>query len=215
MTQTSAPPLSTLLRDGTATAHQAAESSPFLLALAHGRVTRAGVVGLLQRLLPVYDELEQVGVSWAGDPEIGPLLVPGLERTPSLRADLDALGALPSTSSAASLEYATRVRAAGSTSAPAYLAHHYTRYLGDLSGGQVVGNALRTSLGLDLAFFRFPALRGPVVKREYRAHLDALAWDPVRQERAVAESALAFRFNQDLAAELVAEIVPAGEQVSV
>lgn len=215
MTPNPASPLSTLLRDGTAAAHQAAENSPFLLALAHGRVTRAGVVGLLQRLLPVYDELEQVGASWAADPEVGPLLVPGLERTASLRADLDALGALPSTSSPAALEYAARVRTAGSTSAPAYLAHHYTRYLGDLSGGQMVGHALRPSLGLDLSFFCFPALRGPVVKRAYRAHLDGLGWDAVRQKQAVAESALAFRFNQDLAAELVAEIVPSDEQVPV
>lgn len=215
MTSLTAPPLSALLRDGTATAHQAAESSPFLLALAQGRVTKAGVVGLLQRLIPVYDELEQVGAGWAADPDVGPLLVPGLERGPSLRADLAALGALPSTSSPAALEYAARIRRAGASSAPAYVAHHYTRYLGDLSGGQVVGHALRTSLGLDLSFFRFPGLRGPAVKRAYRAHLDALAWDGAWQEQAVAESALAFRFNQDLAAELVGEIVATTVQESV
>lgn len=208
MTHLSAPPLSTLLRERTAAVHQAAESSPFFVALAQGRVTPAGVVGLLQRLLPVYDELEQVGTTWATDPEVGPLLVPGLARAPSLRAELAALGALPSTSSPAAWEYAHRVRSAGGSSAPAYVAHHYTRYLGDLSGGQVVGQALRASLGLDLSFFRFPALRGPVVKREYRAHLDTLAWDAAQQEEAVDEASLAFRLNQDLAAELAGEQVP-------
>jgi heme oxygenase len=206
MTQTSAPPLSVLLRERTAAAHAAAEHSPFLLALAQGRVTPAGVVGLLQRLLPVYDELEQVGLLWAADPDVGPLLVPGLERAPSLRADLASLGALPSTSSSAAWDYAQRIRTAGARSAAAYVAHHYTRYLGDLSGGQVVGQALRNTLGVDLSFFRFPRLRGPVVKREYRAHLDSRTWDATRQEEAVLEASLAFRFNQDLAAELDGEI---------
>jgi len=202
---TATQPLSTLLREGTAAAHHDAEHSPFLLALAQGRTTRAGVVGLLQRLLPVYEELEALVASWTGDPDVGPLLVPGLERAPSLRADLAELGALPSTSSPAAWAYAERIRATGG-SAPAYLAHHYTRYLGDLSGGQVVGQAVRRSLGLDLSFFRFPELRGPVVKRDYRAQLDTIAWSAEQQEEAVAESALAFRLNQDLAAELIAEV---------
>lgn len=131
--------------------------------------------------------------------------MPGLERGQRLRADLARLGADDPTASPAATAYATRVRERGDC-APAYVAHHYTRYLGDLSGGQVVGSALRASLGLELAFFDFPDLRGPVVKRAYRSTLDALDWSPAEQEQAVAEAGVAFACNEALAAELEHEV---------
>jgi heme oxygenase (biliverdin-producing, ferredoxin) len=198
-------PFSALLRERTASAHTSAENAPFLLALAQGRVTREGVVGVLQRLLPLYVALEDVAVGWAGDPDVGPLLVPGLERAGRLRADLEALGAPLEVASPAADAYAARVREVG-TSAPAYVGHHYTRYLGDLSGGQVIGAALARSHGLVLSFFSFD-LRGPAVKRDYRAHLDALPWTAEQQEAAVAEADVAFRCNEALAAELTAEVL--------
>lgn len=205
MTMT-APPfdLSALLRTRTATAHDQAEHAPFLLALAQGRATRAGLVGLLQRLLPVYDALETTAERFRDDRDVEPLLVPGLERADRLRADLDALGAVAMTTSAASTAYAARVRAAAED-APRYVGHHYTRYLGDLSGGQVVGRAVEQSLGLRLAFFSFD-LRGPAVKRDYRAHLDSIAWSPEEAERATDEAGVAFRLNTALAAELEGEV---------
>jgi heme oxygenase len=199
-------PFSQLLRDRTAAVHAEAENAPFLLALAHGRVTRAGVIGLLQRLLPVYDALEELGARWREDPTIGPLLVPGLERADRIRGDLARLGAERGVSSVAARDYAARVVLAGATSAPAYVAHPYTRYLGDLSGGQIISAALRRELGLDLAFFAFPDLRGPAVKRGYREHLDALPWSTAEQDAAVAETGVAFVHNQALAAELEAEV---------
>lgn len=206
---TVAPPLpfSTALRERTAAVHAAAESAPFLLALSEGRVTTAGLVGLLQRLVPVYDALEDQAARWAADPQIAPLLVPGLERAPRLRQDLALLGAAPTTTSPAADAYADRIRAAGATSAPAYLAHHYTRYLGDLSGGQIIAAALRRSHDLELSFLAFPGLRGPAVKKAYRAHLDGLGWSAAQQDEAVAEADVAFRFNQLLAAELEDEVV--------
>ena len=203
---TMALPFSQLLRERTATVHAEAESAPFLLALAHGRVTRAGVVGLLQRLLPVYDALEGLAPRWRDEPTVAPLLVPGLARAARLRHDLAALGAEPAAGSPAARDYAARIVLAGSASAPAFVAHHYTRYLGDLSGGQVIAAALRRELGLELAFLAFPDLRGPAVKRGYREHLDALPWSQEQQEAAVAEAAAAFAHNRALAAELEGEV---------
>jgi heme oxygenase len=199
-------PFSQLLRERTAAVHAEAENASFLLALARGRVTRDGVVGLLQRLLPVYEALEGLGARWRDDPAVGPLLVPGLERTERLRSDLARLGAEPGVRSAAARDYASRVVLAGATSAPAYVAHHYTRYLGDLSGGQIISAALRRELCLDLAFFAFPDLRGPTVKRRYREHLDGLPWSTDEQDAAIAEAGVAFARNQALAAELEDEV---------
>ena len=200
-------PFSRLLRDRTATAHAEAESTPFFLALAHGRVTRDGVIGLLQRLVPVYDALEDVAGRWRDDPAVAPLLVPGLERSGPLREDLDALGAVAPTTSRAAREYAARIVLTASTSPQAFVGHHYTRYLGDLSGGRVISAALRRELGLDLAFFSFPTLRGPAVKKAYRQHLDALPWSAAEQDAAIAEAGVAFAHNTALAAELEAGAV--------
>lgn len=208
MTIAPAPPFSTALRDRTAAVHAAAESAPFLLALSEGRVSRSGVVGLLQRLVPVYEALESVAAQWICDPQIAPLLVPGLERAARLRQDLALLGVAPGAPSPAADRYARRIREVGAASAPAYLAHHYTRYLGDLSGGQIIGAALRRSQDLELSFLAFPGLRGPAAKKAYRAHLDGLGWGTAQQDEAVAEADLAFLLNQQLAAELEAEVLP-------
>ena len=200
-------PFSQLLRERTATVHAEAESAPFLLALANGRVTRHGVTGLLQRLLPVYDALESLAGRWRDDPFVAPLLVRGLERADAIRRDLAALGAASPVASEAARDYAARIVLAGSGSPQAYVAHHYTRYLGDLSGGQIISAALRRELSLDLDFFSFPDLRGPTVKRAYREHLDALPWSGAQQDAAIAEAGVAFACNQALAAELEGEVV--------
>jgi len=199
-------PFSALLRERTAAAHAAAESAPFLAALAEGRVTREGVVGLFQRLVPVYDALEGLAVVYAEHPDVAPLLVPGLERADRLRADLASLGASSATTSAAATAYGERVLRAGSASPQAYVGHHYTRYLGDLSGGQIIGRALKLHLGVEGSFFAFPDLRGPAVKQAYRAHLDDLPWNAEEQAVTVAEADVAFDLNRLLAAELEGEV---------
>jgi len=204
---TATAPFSQLLRDRTAGVHAEAESSPFLLALAHGRVSRDGVVGLLQRLLPVYEALEDLALRWRADASVGPLLVPGLERAGCLRSDLTELGARPTSTSHAAQTYAARIRLVGDTSPQAFVAHHYTRYLGDLSGGQIIAAALRRELGMQLSFFAFPDLRGPAVKRAYREHLDRLPWSAAEQDDAVTEAAVAFGHNRAVAAELENEVL--------
>lgn len=191
-------PLSAVLRARTAAAHAAAERSPFLTALVAGGVTRAGVAALLGRLAPVYRALEDVGRSWADDPVVGPFLLPGLPRSARLAADLEALGA-PAGDSPAAEAYAARVRR---TTRAGYLAHHYTRTLGDLSGGQLLGAAVQRSLGLPLGFFAFPDLRLGEAKRRYRALLDAAPLPPQEREELVDEALVAYRLNVALHAEL-------------
>lgn len=199
-------PLSAELRARTADAHASAEGSPFFAALAAGRVTRSHVAALAARLLPVYEALERGAARWVHDPAVRPLLVAGLERAGQLRADLAALDApLPAPASAASARYAARVeQAAGSRAG--FVAHHYTRYLGDLSGGQVLRAALHRSLGLDAAnggsFFVFDGLRPGRVKQAYRAALDGMPLTPAEREALIEESLVAYRLNTALAREL-------------
>ncbi|HYF72032.1 MAG TPA: biliverdin-producing heme oxygenase, partial [Nocardioides sp.] len=86
------------------------------------------------------------------------------------------------------------------------VAHHYTRYLGDLSGGQAIGRILDRSFGLGgrgVAFYAFPQIPRPKpYKDAYRVRLDALGLSADQRDLVVAEVKEAFRLNQALVAEL-------------
>jgi len=206
-------PLSAALRDRTAAAHTGAESTAFFAALAVGQVTRAQVGALAARLLPVYEALESAAQLWAQDPIVGPLVVPGLERADRLRADAAALGASAAPASSAAARYADRIAQLAPVSRPAFVAHHYTRYLGDLSGGQVIRAALQRHLGLDAtngaSFYVFDALRPGQAKQSYRAALDAMPLTAAEREALIAESLVAYRLNTAVAAELDDQEIPA------
>ena len=84
------------------------------------------------------------------------------------------------------------------------MAHHYTRYLGDLSGGQAIGKILDRTFslgGAGLAMYRFP-MRAKPFKDRYRARLDALHLDADAVRRAVNEVKVAFGLNQAVFDEL-------------
>lgn len=203
------PPLSEDLRRRTAQAHAAAERSPYLDALAGGRVTTAGLAALLGRLLPVYVALEDAAATWSGNAVVAPFLLPGLPRADRLRHDLAHLAAaLPA--SPAAVAYAFRIRRVARTSPAHFLAHHYTRYLGDLSGGQVLRAAVERSLGVadgsGASFFTFPDLPAAQAKTQYRALLDAAPFTAAERDELVAESLEAYRLNVALVAELDADL---------
>lgn len=206
-----APSLSAALRARTAAAHAEAERSPYFAALAGGRVTGAGLAALLARLAPVYDALEAAGERWADDVRVGRFVRPELHRAARLRADLEHLtGRVEVPVTPASGAYAARIERVAGTRAPAFVAHHYTRCLGDLSGGQVIRAALERSLGLTDgsggSFFAFPGVRTGALRQQYRAWLDATPFSPDERAELVAEALLAYRLNVAVAAELDADL---------
>ncbi len=88
------------------------------------------------------------------------------------------------------------------------MAHHYTRYLGDLSGGQAIGRILERSFELDgqgLEFYEFPVRPKPY-KDAYRDRLDGLGLDDDEIDRVVDEVKLAFALNQRVFDELAANL---------
>lgn len=168
-----------------------------------------GWVAWLRRLLPVYEALEAAEQRWQDDPRAGAVVDPLLHRSAAVRADLVHLAGDGSDGGAddgASAAYVARLRALGT--APAFLAHHCTRYLGDLSGGQVVRRALQRSLGLDdgVTCLRFP---GDDLKGRYRQRLDAVVLSAAEREELVAESLVAYRLTVDLT-----EGLPAGRSLA-
>lgn len=172
-----------------------------------GELDVAAYGRLAGQLFFVYRALEAVGDELRTDPIAGAFHDEKLRRLPSLRSDLAVLGLdvddvepLPAT-----VAYVDAIEASA-TDPGSYVAHHYTRYLGDLSGGQVVAHRLREHYGLGpaaLTFFRFDAIdKLKRYKDAYREKLDALDLDAAGVDRLAAEAVRAFEFNSGLFAAL-------------
>lgn len=195
--QSSLQPFSEVLREQTQTAHRAAEQQPFVMALMSGRLPGEAYVDYLAQLWRVYWALEESRVLVADDPVVAGFVDERLHRVGAIEADLETMvgsrwrQVLPS-SSRATTDYVARIWR--SVEDPCrWVSHHYVRYLGDLSGGQVIAAMLRRHYGMgsdELSFYAFEGLTPPVVKREYRTRLDTADWAP-EQRAAVVEEALA------------------------
>ena len=136
------PTLSSLLREGSHAEHREAEGSSFMTELLAGRVSREGYAVYLSCLRRVYAALEGAAAGLVSDPLAGAVIDPSLERLAAIDADLEFWGGFVEHASPATDAYVSRIQQASSWGGT-FVAHHYTRYLGDLSGGLArVGQAV-------------------------------------------------------------------------
>ena len=128
-----------------------------------------------------------------------------------LELELDASDAqAPATVLPATRTYLGDIEAAANDpnySAPRLLAHHYIRYLGDLSGGFFVGKRIREIYGLTpdggASVFDFPDIVGPGAwKQRYRDNLDALDWSAEERQAFVDEAKAAYLHHSKVFDEL-------------
>lgn len=145
-----APAFSALIRTASHAQHTEAESSAFMSEMLGGRLGVEAYTRYTEQLWFIYAALEGAAADLAGDPVAGPFVRGELFRLPALERDLAHLHGdadwrrtvrpLPATAA-----YADRIAEVARTWPGGYVAHHYTRYLGDLSGGQVIrGTAEKT-----------------------------------------------------------------------
>lgn len=208
MATTLSMPLSKALQESTAMAHDRAENATFITHLMSGGGTPDGMVALLRQSLPVYEALEESCRAVASDPRIAPILDPALDRTDALRADLATHRGegrtcdivVPTTE-----VYAAELRALAADPV-SLVGHHYVRYLGDLSGGQIIKTMVRRHYGLEtgLSFYDFDIPKPKVYKDRYRAALDALPLSDLERETALVAATRAFELNQQLFIDLAA-----------
>ncbi|XP_071060012.1 heme oxygenase-like [Pseudochaenichthys georgianus] len=88
----------------------------------------------------------------------------------------------------------------GAESPDLLVAHAYTRYLGDLSGGQVLGKITQKSLGLSskdgLSFFLFPGVSSPHrFKQLFRSRMNSIELTEGRREEMLREANTSFLLN--------------------
>jgi heme oxygenase len=145
------------------------------------------------------------------DPElVSAFADPALTRAAALEADLAHLYGPEWESTITVLDstraYTDRLRELAATSPTHFIAHHYVRYLGDLSGGQMIGRTLSKHYGLGEAgtsFYRFDRIPDPrAYKIAYRERLDALDLTEDQATTLIDEAQLAFRYNAAVFVEL-------------
>lgn len=205
-------PFSTALRERSSSAHSGSESAGFMAGLLKGEGTRDDYVALVAQHYFIYEALEAATDRMRDDAVASVFITDQLTRLPALEADLafligddwrERIAPLPSTQ-----RYVDRINAVGSTWAGGYVAHHYTRYLGDLSGGLHIGKVVARRFGFEtngIGFYIFGDIADPrAFKDVYRAQLDAAPWDDTEKERVIDEVLRAYRFNTEVFQELAA-----------
>ena len=219
--------LSQRLRTATQELHREAERSGIMVPLLRGELDQGRYVALLQALLVLYEALEEGLERHAHHPMVAPVRMPELYRAPALRADIEALapggGSIPLPPPAA-FHYGDRLRTWTEEAPHLLVAHAWVRYLGDLSGGRMVGRVVARGLahsgeeGAGLAFYHFPDVVDPVVwKERFRDALDHLPLEAGGAPAVVEEAREAFRLHVRIFEELAALPFtprPAGDRAS-
>jgi heme oxygenase len=212
-------PFSTALRERSRSAHSSSEGAGFMSDLMNGEGTRDDYIALVAQHWFIYEALEAVTERMRHDPVASVFISDKLTRLPALEADLEfllgpdwrsSITPLPTTQ-----RYVDRIKKVGATWAGGFVAHHYTRYLGDLSGGQYIGRLMSRRFGFDtngIGFYLFADIADPAAFKDvYREQLDAAPWDADEQERVIDEVLVAYRFNtalfEDLASAKAASAV--------
>eukprot|EP00928_Gymnodinium_smaydae_P021846 TRINITY_DN18551_c0_g1_i1.p1 TRINITY_DN18551_c0_g1~~TRINITY_DN18551_c0_g1_i1.p1 ORF type:complete len:538 (+),score=126.76 TRINITY_DN18551_c0_g1_i1:66-1616(+) len=206
--QQPAEPLSRCLKSGTKSVHRAAENVQFVRQFLRGAVPLESYLEFLRALYFVYEALERALDAlpehlWHCD-------FKRLYRSEALLEDLRKLGGEemsakpPGSPSPAAKRYVERLTKLSAEEPLLILAHAYTRYLGDLSGGQILARAASKAYNLPegegTAFYRFDQVGSTPAdiksfKKAYRSSLDALGLSATEADAMVAEANDAFLLN--------------------
>ncbi|WP_433442567.1 heme oxygenase (biliverdin-producing) [Nonomuraea sp. CA-141351] len=203
-------PFSESLRNATWADHESAESESYLAELMGGRLSKHEYGEMVAQHYFAYAALDGVSRELAGHPVAGRFVFPELYRERALERDLTTIYG-PGWERRISPSKATRTLVARIHQVAdwpgGYIAHHYTRYLGDLSGGQFIRMELQKIYGYGkdggVDFYIFDELGSlPRFKGEYRSRLDELELDERERQRVIREVRLAYQLNAEVLTEL-------------
>ncbi|KAL5524798.1 hypothetical protein ACEPAF_9944 [Sanghuangporus sanghuang] len=225
-------PLATLLKVATTAAHEQAEHSQGAGWLTRGELDKEEYVRFLMMLYHVYDALEAGLEKHSSHPALSPTYNPTLlARAPSIASDIAHLLSVPEDAwephplhralmnfpPEPFTAYVSRIRYLSDEAADPspLLAHAYVRYLGDLSGGQVIRRSIAKAYGTSedeegkgTQFYAFGKLGGGGaanagdmrrIKDWFRAGMNTGGGDDASRKQAIAEEAIyAFELNMGL-----------------
>jgi heme oxygenase len=210
--------LAAKLRIGTKKAHTMAENVGYVKCFLKGVVEKNSYRKLIANFYFIYSAMEEEMEKHRNHPVISKIYFPQLHRKHSLEQDLNFYYGYNWREqiqlSVAGSAYVERIRKLSATQPELLVAHSYTRYLGDLSGGQILKGIAQTAMKLSggegTAFYEFadiPDEKG--FKAEYRQALDEMPIDSETGDRIVVEANAAFGLNMKMFQELEGNLIKA------
>ena len=210
--------LATKLREGTKKAHTMAENVGFVKCFLKGVVEPTSYRKLVANLYFVYSAMEEEMERHQQHPILSNMYFKELNRQRSLEQDLkyyygnqwrEQISLSP-----AGEAYVQRIREVSNSAPELLISHLYTRYLGDLSGGQILKGiaqrAMNLSDGQGTAFYEFTEIPDEKqFKNTYRQRLDELPIDEATADRIVEEANAAFGMNMKMFNELEGNLIKA------
>ena len=191
------------LKEGTKESHSAAENTKFVASFLRGVVDYEEYRKLLTNFYYVYDTMEQ-RIRETEDPMVQAIKSEDLERKEAIERDLEYYYGPEwkdkQTPSEACNTYCHRINEIAEKDPYLLIAHHYTRYIGDLSGGKILkeiaARVLKPPVGKGLDFYEFPSIpNAKEFKNNYRSVLDNLDCDEQQINALITEANYAFRLN--------------------
>nr|YP_010195558.1 heme oxygenase [Gracilaria baiana]UAD82955.1 heme oxygenase [Gracilaria baiana] len=199
------------LREGTTKAHSMAENVSFVKSFLGGVVDKKSYRRLIANLFFVYTALEEEIEKNKNHFVVRSIYFPELNRTLSLKKDLEYYygsnweeEVCPSS---ATKIYVDRIRNISVNQPELLIAHAYTRYMGDLSGGQILKRIAQTAMNLSsnegTDFYNFHNIKDEKrFKIIYRQALDNAPINQMQIEQIIAEANTAFNLNMKVFQEL-------------
>lgn len=190
--------------------HEKAEYTDFMQGILGGTLERQAYTDMVAQHYFPYVVLEELAEDLKTDPVAGPFVFDSLKRVPALEADLEYLIGPDWRDkiepNEGTKEYVARLREMKDWPG-GWVAHAYTRYLGDLSGGQVIKAAVERTHqlkdGQGVQFYVFPQIPDyKAFKLAYRDLLDNADWDKEERRRIIDEAIYAYQVNTRVLAEL-------------
>jgi heme oxygenase (biliverdin-producing, ferredoxin) len=203
--------LATQLREGTTKSHSMAENVSFVKSFLGGVVDKKSYRKLVANLYFIYSTLEEKMFVNRNHPMVKPIYFLELNRKESLEQDLifyygsDWINLIKP--SEATQNYVDRINKISLSQPELLIAHAYTRYIGDLSGGQILKKIAENAMGLSngdgVAFYNFFEIQDDSkFKKLYKDKLNELPLTQKQISDIISEANVAFTLNMKMFQEL-------------
>ena len=204
------------LREGTTKSHSMAENVSFVKSFLGGVVDKKSYRQLVASLFFIYVAIEEEIEKNKTNNAINFIYFPELFRKKSLIDDLEYYYGIDWENnielSLATQVYVDRIHNIGSNQPELLIAHAYTRYIGDLSGGQILKkiakNAMQLQDNLGTSFYDFENIPDEVAfKNIYRNALNNIPLSDIQINQIIAEANIAFNLNMKIFQELDSNLI--------
>ena len=199
------------LKTETKKSHSAAENTKFVSSFLKGVISKESYKQLCANFYFIYTAMEEEFKKHKDHPVVGEIHNEVLSRTNNLERDLryyyGPIWRYHIKPTEQCQRYVNRIREVSEDDPELLVGHHYTRYMGDLSGGQILRGIAAKSLNLrdneGLWFYEFDKIDDKkAFKNTYRNVLNNLRINQSQANAIITEANFAFRLNMYMFDEL-------------